>query len=84
MRRVTYLSEPVTNPEVEAHGTAMADVLRPFRGRYVARKDGQVLFDADTPGEVVAWLRQQHIEGAVVFRVPVDPSVDSGCHGGLA
>lgn len=59
----------------------MADVLRPLRGRYVARKDGQVLVDADSPHEVVDWLRQNHVEGAAVFRVPVDPTVDSGSHG---
>ena len=51
------LPEPKVRPEVEARGKARADVLRPYRGRYVARKDETVLFDADTPHEVVAWLR---------------------------
>jgi len=35
------------------------------------------LFGADTPQEVLTWLGDKGIEGAVVFRVPVD----MGCHG---
>jgi hypothetical protein len=41
MRQVIHLPEPTTEPGVEQCKTAMADVLRPFRGRYVARNDGQ-------------------------------------------
>lgn len=76
-----HMPEPKVRPEVEARGKARADVLRPYRGRYVARKDETVLFDGDTPHEVVAWLRERRIEGATVFRVPVDPTVDIGFHG---
>ena len=68
------LPEPRLRPKVEARRKARADVLRPFRGRYVARKDEVVLFDADTPHEVAAWLRQHRLGGATVFRVPVDPN----------
>jgi hypothetical protein len=78
---VIRLPEPTVRPEVEARGKARADVLRPYRGRYVARKDEAVLFDADSPHEVVAWLHEQGIDGATVFRVPVDPTVDIGFHG---
>lgn len=81
VRQVIRLPEPKVRPEVEARGTARADVLRPYRGRYVARKDETVLVDADTPHEVVAWLREHGIDGATVFRVPVDPTVDIGFHG---
>ncbi len=81
VRQVIRLPEPRVRPEVEARGKARADVLRPYRGRYVARRDETVLFDADTPHEVVAWLREYRIDGATVFRVPVDPTVDIGVHG---
>ncbi|MGI9079870.1 MAG: hypothetical protein ACR2GF_03475 [Acidimicrobiales bacterium] len=81
MRQVSRLPEPKVRPEVEARRKAGADILRPYRGRYVARKDDRVLFDADTPQEVLTWLGDNGIEGAVVFRVPVDPTVDMGCHG---
>lgn len=81
MRQVIRLPEPKVRPEVEARGKARADVLRPYRGRYVARQDGTVLVDADTPYEVVAWLRDHGIDGATVFRVPVDPTIDIGFHG---
>jgi hypothetical protein len=80
MRQVIRLPEPKMRPEVEARGKARADVLRPYRGRYVARRDETVLFDAGTPHEVVAWLREHGIEGATVFRVPLDPTVDIGFH----
>ena len=81
VRQVIRLPEPKVRPEVEARGKARADILRPFRGRYVARKNESVLVDADTPHEVVAWLREQGIDGATVFRVPVDPTTDIGFHG---
>lgn len=81
MRQVIRLPEPKVRPEVEARGNARADILRPFRGQYVARKNETVLFAADTPHEVVAWLREQGIDGATVFRVPADPTVDIGFHG---
>jgi hypothetical protein len=81
VRQVIRLPEPKVRPEVEARGRARADVLRPYRGRYVARKDETVLVDADSPHEVVAWLRDHGIDGATVFRVPVDPTVDIGFHG---
>lgn len=81
MRQVIRLPEPKVRPDVEARRKAGADILRPFRGRFVARKDDGVLFDAETPQEVLAWLRDQRIEGAAVFRVPVDPTVDMGFHG---
>jgi hypothetical protein len=55
--------------------------LRPYRGRFVGQKGEQVLIDADNPYDVVNWLRDQGIEGAVIFRVPVDPTVDMGAHG---
>ena len=81
VRQVIRLPEPKVRPEVEARRKAGADILRPYRGRFVARNDNRVLFDADTPQDVLAWLRQNGIEGAVVFRVPVDPTVDMGSHG---
>ena len=67
--------------DYHAYFAARADILRPFRGRYVARKNETVLVDAATPHEVVAWLREQGIDGATVFRVPVDPTTDIGFHG---
>lgn len=76
MRQVIRLPEPKVRPEVEARRKAGADILRPYRGRYVGQKDETVLFDADTPLEVVTWLREHGIDGATVFRVPVDPTVD--------
>jgi hypothetical protein len=76
MRQVIRLPEPKVRPDVEARRKAGADILRPYRGHYVGQKDDQVLIDADSPYDVVNWLRQQGIEGAVVFRVPLDPTVD--------
>jgi hypothetical protein len=78
MRQVVHLSEPETSPEAEARGAANADSLRPHRGRYVGRLGGRVLVAADSPHEVVEWLQRQGVDGAAVFRVPVDPTVDPG------
>ena len=48
-----HMPGPKVRPEVEARGKARADVLRPYRGRYVARNDETVLFDGDTPHEQI-------------------------------
>jgi hypothetical protein len=81
MRQVVRLPEPKARPDVEARRKAGADILRPYIGRYVGRRDERVLIDADNPYDVVNWLRDQGVEGAVVFRVPADPTVDMGAHG---
>lgn len=81
MRQVIRLPEPKARPEVEERRKAGADILRPFRGRYVGQKEERVLVDADNPYDVVNWLRDQGIMGAVVFRVPVDANIDMGAHG---
>ncbi|MDQ1428878.1 MAG: hypothetical protein QOK39_2354 [Acidimicrobiaceae bacterium] len=78
MQQVVHLAEPATPPEVERAGHDAAELLRPYRGRYVGRLDGRIVAVADTAAEVVASLRADNVSGAVVFRVPLDPSVDPG------
>lgn len=78
MQQVVHLAEPATPLEVERAGHDAAERLRPFRGRYVGRRDGRIVAVADTAAEVVARLRADNVQGAVVFRVPLDPSVDPG------
>jgi hypothetical protein len=76
VRQVIRLPEPKVRPEVEARRKAGADILRPYRGRFVGQKGERVLIDADNPYDVVNWLHDQGIEGAVIFRIPVEPTVD--------
>jgi len=78
MQQVVHLAEPATPAEVARAGRAAAELLRPFRGRYVGRLNGEIVAVADAPAEVVDRLRADHVVGAVVFRVPLDPSVDPG------
>jgi len=78
MQQVVHLADPAMLPEVEQAGHNAAELLRPFRGRYVGRLAGRIVAVADTPAEVVASLRAHNVAGAVVFRVPLDPSVDPG------
>ena len=80
-RGLIRLPQPTVRPEVEAHRKAGADLLRPYRGRYVAQQDDRVLIDADNPYDVMNWIRDRGSRGAVVFRVPVDPTADVGLHG---
>ncbi len=75
------LPEPRVRPEVEARRKAGADALRPYIGRYVLLRGNEVIFDAENPHEVVAWMREHNIEGAGILRVPVDPTADMGMHG---
>ncbi|MGH8930197.1 MAG: hypothetical protein ACRDZO_06060 [Egibacteraceae bacterium] len=52
------------------HGGREAAALRPYRGRWVAQRELEVLVSADAPEQVMAWLARHNVEGAVVFRVP--------------
>lgn len=55
-----------------------ADALRPHMGRWVALKDETVLVSAESPGEVLAWLRRNSARADTMFRVPLDPGADVG------
>lgn len=55
---------------------AEAVALEPYRGRWVAQEGIEVLFDADSPEEVVRWLRR-HRRTARVRRIPAS-AVDTG------
>lgn len=43
---------------------------RPFVGQWVALKDDDVLFAANTPGELVGWLNEHGQTADTMFRVP--------------
>lgn len=60
---------PVGAGEGAAPHDEFAAALEPFRGRWVAENDGEVLFDADGPEAVVRWLRR-HGRSARVWLVP--------------
>jgi hypothetical protein len=48
------------------HGGREAELLRPFVGRWVAQRGLEVLIDAHTPREVLAWLERnnQHADAS--------------------
>jgi hypothetical protein len=56
----------------------LAERLRPFSGRWVAIKDDDVLYDADTPQQLVAWLSEHGQKAESVFRVPEDELAATG------
>ena len=64
---------PEERPEVRERVRRAADALRPYIGSYVAQKDGVVLVAKDSGTEVVAWLRENVVDGAAVLLVPIDP-----------
>lgn len=51
------------------HGGAEAAALGPYLGRWIAQDGLDVLFDADSPQEVLRWLRRHGLR-ATVWRVP--------------
>ena len=71
--RTVRLHKPVLDSAVADRTRRAADLLRPYIGHYVARRDDEILTSAETPGEVVLWLREREIRDAVIFLVPVDP-----------
>ncbi len=50
----------------------LAEALRPFRGEWVATKDGELLVAAPTPRGVVVWLARNGRRADSMFRVPED------------
>jgi hypothetical protein len=68
-----------------AHGSAgphererLAERLRPLAGQWVAVKDDDILFAADTPQRLVGWLGEHGQKADSVFRVPEDELAASG------
>lgn len=51
------------------HGGAEAAALEPYKGRYVAQDGLEVLYDSDSPYDVVRWLRKNGLRAAV-WKVP--------------
>lgn len=62
----------------EPPGDRLADRLRPLTGQWVAIKDEDVLYAADSPQELVGWLARQGQRADSVFRVPEDELAATG------
>jgi len=54
------------------HRGAEAAALEPYIGRWIAQDGLEVLYDADSPYEVVRWLRTNGLR-ATVWKVPATP-----------
>jgi hypothetical protein len=54
------------------HQGAEAAALQPFLGRWIAQDGLEVLYDADSPHDVVRWLRKNGLR-ATVWKVPATP-----------
>lgn len=73
------VSHPAPDPPAAPQGPRggrEAELLGRFAGRWVAQAGLEILFDADTPDQVVSWLRR-HNRQARVWRIPPQPS-DTG------
>ena len=55
-----------------------ADLLRPFKGKWIAQQGLEVLTAADSPHDVVRWLQLHGKRADAMFRVPLDESVAAG------
>ena len=54
------------------HRGAEAAALEPYIGRWIAQDGLEVLYDADSPYDVVRWLRTNGLR-ATVWKVPTTP-----------
>lgn len=59
-------------------GEGLADRLRPLVGHWVAIKDDDILHEAKTPQQLVAWLSVHGQKADSVFRVPEDELAATG------
>ena len=62
-----------TTPDPPPTSGAEARALTPYIGRWVAQDGAEILYDADTPEAVAAWLGR-HGRRARVWRVPGSPA----------
>ena len=60
------------------HGGREADLLRPFRGKWVAQQGLEVVVAANTPQAVLQWLERNNQRADAMFRVPSDETEASG------
>jgi hypothetical protein len=50
----------------------VADQLSRYQGQWVAVKDGTIIDSSHDAGELIAKLRREQIDGAVLRRIPDD------------
>jgi hypothetical protein len=60
------------------HQGREADLLRPFKGKWVAQRGLEILVAADTPQDVIAWLERHNQRADAMFRVPADETEATG------
>lgn len=72
---VDWQRQPTSRPPRPSLGPA--DELRPYVGKFVAIEGGRVVVSADSPLDVIAWLRDNGRTAETMFRVPVDPHADA-------
>lgn len=72
-RRSSFPVPPPNGATVQRGRTQispLAEALRPFIGKWVAVRGGEVLVAAESPAEVVAWMTRNGQVGEGMFRVP--------------
>lgn len=77
--RETHTDSPSmqrSKPAEMAQERPSAALLEPYRGKFVAIRDGQVVHSAESPVEVILYLRQRGESADSMFRVPVSPELD--------
>jgi hypothetical protein len=70
-RRLAERADATADPEAD-RDRRLAEMLRAFRGEWVATKDGELLVAAPTPTELVGWLARHDRRADSMFRVPED------------
>jgi hypothetical protein len=58
--------------EVPAALDDEAELLRPFKGQWVAQRGPEVLVASSSPKDVLAWLERHNQRADAMFRVPRD------------
>lgn len=59
----------------EAKLLSQEDIVK-YAGRWVAIKDGQVVFDDDTPETVTEWLGRSGTTADIVRQLPSEPEAE--------
>jgi hypothetical protein len=77
-RPATDRSRPAAGDSRAGRARELAEILRSFRGQWVAVKDDELLVAAPSPKELVGWLARHDRRADSMFRVPEDELALSG------
>jgi len=72
----TWEWRPTVAVEIRESKPLSEEDIQKFAGRWVAIKDGEVVFASDDPDSIAEWVRRSGKSPDIVRQLPTDPEAD--------